>query len=79
MGVTLPISKVKSHLHELVRRVESRAERVVVTRNGKPAAVLVGVEELSQYEGTIDVLSDPAMMKQLRESQRFFSRARRRT
>lgn len=77
MDRTLPISDVKTRLTELVSGVESRAERVVVTRRGKPAAVIVGVDVLSQLEETVDVLSDPAMMKQVRASRRFFSRRRK--
>jgi len=77
MDRTLPISDVKTRLPELVSGVESRAERVVVTRKGRPAAVIVGIDELAQLEETVDVLSDPAMMKQVRESRRFFSRRRK--
>ena len=77
MDRTLPISDVKTRLTELVGGVESRAERIVVTRKGKPAAVIVGIDELARLEETVDVLSDPAMMKQVRESRRFFSRRRK--
>lgn len=50
MGKTLPISEVKARLPELVTGVLEREEEVVVTRNGKPAAVLVNYAEYEQYE-----------------------------
>lgn len=47
---------------------ESRAthERVTITRNGRPAAVLINPEDLEALEETLDVLSDPAAMQRLR-------------
>src|SRR2546425_4013046 len=74
MSKTLPISEVKARLPELVTGVEEREEEVVVTRKGKPAAVLVNYFEYERLKGTLDVLSDPAMMKQIRESQRYFAK-----
>jgi len=77
MARILPISEVKARLPELVTGVEDREEEVVVTRRGKPAAVLVNHAEYERLKETIDVLSDPDLMKQIRLSQRFFARGRR--
>jgi prevent-host-death family protein len=44
----MPISEVKTRLPELVSGVAEREEEIVVTRNGKPAAVLV-VRTLERY------------------------------
>lgn len=74
MAKTLPISEVKARLPELVTGVEEREEEIVVTRKGKPAAVLVNYAEYERLKGTIDVLSDPAMMRQIRESERYFAK-----
>jgi antitoxin YefM len=70
MSETLPLSSVKAHLSELVDRVEDQHDRVVVTRNGKPAAVLVSPEDLESLEETLAILSDPVAMEQIRESER---------
>jgi len=45
MSETLSLSSVKAHLSELVDRVEGEHERVVVTRNGRPAAVIISHED----------------------------------
>jgi prevent-host-death family protein len=63
----LPLSVVKARLSELVDRVEGDDERIVVTRNGRPAAVLVSAADLESLEETLAVLSDPELMKQIRE------------
>ena len=66
---TLPLSHVKAHLSEIADRVEGQHDRVVVTRKGRPAAVLVSPEDLDSLEETLAVLSDPALMRQIRESE----------
>ena len=58
MTETLPLSAVKARLSELVDRVESEDDRIVVTRNGRPAAVLVSTDDLESLEETLAVLSD---------------------
>jgi antitoxin YefM len=70
MSETLPLSSVKAHLSELVDRVEDQHDRVVLTRNGKPAAVLISHDDLESLEETLSILSDPAVMAQIHESER---------
>jgi prevent-host-death family protein len=72
MAKTLPLSEVKTRLPELVAGVEEREEEVVVTKNGRPAAVLVNVHEYSRLKETLDVLSDPDLMQQIAESRAFY-------
>jgi prevent-host-death family protein len=72
MAKTLPLSEVKTRLPELVAGVEEREEEVVVTKNGRPAAVLVNVQEYARLKETLDVLSDPALMQQIAESRAFY-------
>jgi prevent-host-death family protein len=66
---TLPLSHVKAHLSEIADRVEGQHDRVVVTRKGRPAAVLVSPEDLDSLEETLAVLSDPDLMQQVREGE----------
>ncbi|HEY3302751.1 MAG TPA: type II toxin-antitoxin system Phd/YefM family antitoxin [Candidatus Binatia bacterium] len=76
MPKTLPISEVKTRLPELVSGVSEREEEIVVTRNGKPAAVLVNYDEYERLKGSLEVLSDRVLMKQIRRSKAFYSRGR---
>lgn len=66
---TLPLSHVKAHLSEIADRVEGQHDRVVVTRKGRPAAVLVSPDDLESLEETLAVLSDPSLMEQIREGE----------
>jgi prevent-host-death family protein len=77
MAKILPISEVKARLPELVTGVEDREEEIVVTRNGKPAAVLLSHAEYQRMKETIDVLSDPDLMAQIHASRAHFGAGRR--
>lgn len=76
MAKTLPISEVKTRLPELVSGIEEREEEIVVTRNGKPAAVLVNYDEYERLKGSLEVLSDADLMKQIRRSKRFYAKGK---
>jgi len=52
----------------MVDRVERTHDRITLTRNGRPAAVLISPEELASLEDTLELLADPDAMKQLRRS-----------
>lgn len=67
---TLPLATVKAQLSTLVDQVEDTHDRVLITRNGKPAAILISPEELESLEETLEILSDPAAMKRIRKAQR---------
>jgi antitoxin YefM len=57
---TLPISKVKDRLNELVEAASVTHEQVTITKNGSPAAVLVGADEWESLQETLFWLSQPA-------------------
>lgn len=72
MAKTLSLSEVKTRLPELVAGVQEREEEVVVTKNGRPAAVLVNVDEYARLKETLDVLSNPDLLKQISRSKAFY-------
>jgi antitoxin YefM len=70
MSETMPLAAVKARFSELVDRVERQQDRVIVTRNGKPAAVLISADDLESLEETLAVMSDRSVATQLRDSQK---------
>lgn len=71
---TLPLATVKNTLSAVVDQVEGTHERVVITRKGVPAAVLISPADLAALEETLDVLSDPETMKRLNQSREDIAR-----
>lgn len=71
---TEALRTVKDRFSEYVDRVERQHERVVVTRNGRPAIVLISTADLASLEETLAVLSDPDALAGLREGDEAVSR-----
>jgi len=69
MADTLSLAAVKNRFSEIVDRVNKQHDRVIVTRNGVPAVVVVSVEELESLEETLEILSDRDTVAALRESE----------
>ena len=53
-------------------RVEHEHDRVTVTRNGRPAAVIMSPDDLAQLEETLEILSDPEALAEIREADRAY-------
>lgn len=66
MPKTVPVREFRTHLAELLNEVADRREHVTVTRHGRPAAVLVPVEEYEALEETAEILSDEGMLAAIR-------------
>ena len=63
---TLSLSEVKAKLSGLVEEVERRDEEIVITRNGRPAAVLVSPEEYDSWKETRAIRTDKDLMREIR-------------
>ena len=66
MSKTLTISEAKARLSELVADVEKTEEELVITRNGRPAAVLISAEEFNSWKETQEIKGQPGLMKEIR-------------
>jgi len=70
MAETHSLAHVKAHLSRIIDRVESEHERVVITRNGVPVAVIVSPDDLETLEETLELLSVPGAVEQIRAAER---------
>lgn len=74
MAKTIPVREFRSNLAELLSDVADRRDHVVVTRNGRPAAALVPVDEYEALEETAEILSDPDALSALEAGLAEFAR-----
>jgi prevent-host-death family protein len=74
MTTAEPLRSVRDHLSEVVDRVQRHHERVIITRNGHDAAVVISPEDLAELEETIAVLSDPEALADIREADAAYQR-----
>jgi antitoxin YefM len=65
----VPFTEARSTLSELLDEVTDRQEHVVITRNGRPAAVVLSSEEYEALAETLEVLEDDETLGALRQSE----------
>lgn len=68
MTKIIPFTEARARLTELLDDVQMRQEHVVITRKGRPAAVVVSPEEWEALEETVEILQDEQLLAALRES-----------
>jgi antitoxin YefM len=69
MAKTVPFTEARAKLSELLDELDERQEHVVITRSGRPVAVLVPADEQEVLEETLDILQDERLLDALRESE----------
>jgi len=62
----LSLADVKNRLSEVIDTLQREHGRVVVTKHGRPAAVMINVDDLESLEETLEILSNPALMAAIR-------------
>lgn len=59
---------MKNRLSEVVERLEREHGRVVITKHGRPAAVMLTLDDLEGLEETLEVMSDSTLMESIRQA-----------
>jgi len=71
----LPLAGVKAKLSRLVDQVAKTDDQIVITRNGRPAAVLVSSDEYDSWRETQAIRSDRELMAEIRRGLRALKRS----
>lgn len=66
---TQSLASVKAHFSRVIDEVAGTHERVTVTKNGSPVAVILAVEDYQSLVETLEVLSDPEAVAAIREAE----------
>lgn len=76
MTKILPITQAREELTTLVNNANKKLAEYVITVNGSPAAVLMSAAEFDSWKETLDILSDPELMKAIKEGEEDFEKGR---
>ena len=66
---TQSLAAVKAHFSKVIDEVTGTHERVVVTRNGSPVAVIMAVDDFESLMETLEILSDRSAVAEIREAE----------
>jgi prevent-host-death family protein len=71
---TVPVRELRSQLSQVIDQVADLREHVIITRRGRPAAVLVPVDEYEALEETAEILSDADALTAIEEGRQEIER-----
>ena len=69
MAKIVPFTEARANLTELLDALEDKHEHVLITRNGRPSAVMLSADEYESLEETLEILQDKELMEALRKSE----------
>ena len=61
MDYILPISEVRAKLPELIKKISHMGKHLIITKNGKPEAVMLSPEELE----TLEIKADQKLLQSI--------------
>jgi antitoxin YefM len=64
----MPLAEVKNRLSEVVDEVEREHARVVITKHGRPAAIVLSVTDLESLTETLDVMGNQELLADIRDA-----------
>lgn len=70
----IPVTALRPKLLRYISRASRLGEEYIVTKNGKPSAVIMGFDEWESWKETMEILSDPKALRRIRRSQAYFAR-----
>jgi len=76
MTITIPLTELRPKLPKIMDRLSKYFDRCIITRHGKPEAVLLSEEDYESLLETLEILSNPRWMKTIRKAREEFRRGK---
>ena len=76
---TVSMKRLRPDLPKVIRRIDGRLDRYVITKRGKPVVVMLSVEDYEAVMETLDILADPKAMAGIRKGEEDIRRGRTRS
>lgn len=74
MVTTVTLKELRPKLPEVIERVDGRMDRYIVTRRGKPVAVMMNVDEYESWMETLNLMGDKKTLVRLRRAEQEIGR-----
>ncbi|MCK4262070.1 type II toxin-antitoxin system Phd/YefM family antitoxin [bacterium] len=65
---TLPLTEVRDHFTSILRDVSRLYDRCVITKKGKPEAILMSYEEFEGWLETLEIMASPKAARRIKEA-----------
>jgi len=69
MTITIPLTELRPKLPKIMDRLSKYFDRYVITRHGKPEAVMLSEDDYESLLETLDILSDQQLMRDIKKAE----------
>lgn len=69
MTRTLPITEARNNFPTLVDNAKNKLDEYIITVKGKPAAILLSIDEYESLKETLEIMSDPELTQAIKEGE----------
>ena len=73
----ISIRELRPRLPSVVRDASTSYTRYIVTRRGKPEAVILGIEDYESFLETLEIERDPSLVRRIRKAEAEFRKGKR--
>jgi len=79
MVTTLSLKQLRPMLPKVIKQIDGRLDRYIVTKHGKPVVVMLSVDDYESLIETLDILADPLAMRGIRKGEEDIRKRRTRS
>lgn len=69
MIATVSLKELRPELPHVIEKVDRKLDRFIITKRGKPVAVLLSADDYESLMETLDILADSKMMAGLKKGE----------
>ena len=69
MTRTITLKELRPQLPKVIRDLDGKMDRFIITKSGRPAALMMSIEDYESIMETLDILSNAGMSKRIKEAE----------
>ena len=69
MTRNVTLKTLRPRLPRIISEVDSKMDRFIITKRGKPVALLMSIEDYESLLETLDILSNRGLMKKIKQAE----------
>ncbi len=70
MTKSITLKKLRPSLPRVVDEIDSKMDRFIITKRGKPVALMMAIDDYESLLETLSVLSDAKLMKRIKQAEK---------
>ena len=69
MTKNISLKQLRPKLPKVISEIDSKMDRFIITKRGKPVALMMSIEDYEGLIETLDILSDKKLMKRIKAAE----------